>query len=554
MLNRIPKKSFILLIIILFYFINNIIWFSQDGNQYIGCESIFHLQRAFEIYSQIKNPSPSNHQTGEEKSSWLFQIKQKTASNISSTFAVISAFLANLLNIPFIKIKSLNIFYIFLIILSTYLIGENLGNKKIGLMAMFLVSFYPMIYGISRKFVPEIALIALVSSAYYTLIKTAYFKHTKHSLLLGGIGFLGMIIHPLFIIFICGGLFYYFYKIFRHKDNFLYLRLLNLFVCILIMVLSITINYENFTNLKLAFAENFTEMHITLTTYSKNFVGNADKAKDDLFIFASATDFCPCTQTTERGMNIRCLSFYLCQLFDSTSALFFVTFIMGLCFFLKNKNCSKKMLLFFWIVFPYLILTLLPKKWGRFYCPVLPAIAIITSCGISAINNNRVKKILIISIIIGGLIQFFIYSYFLLPGKPFLCQLKESINAHRPVRTNYNYNAQKIMEGIVKNNIKNNFRIGLFDITTTADRFTELWYNDLTYYFQILLKMHNQTESEINLHWHISSSQLNEYEFAIIIKENNNNLNRKLFNNHTLINKYKLAPANLDVLVYKNRF
>ena len=97
--------------------------------------------------------------------------------------------------------------------LSTYLIGKNLGNKKIGLMAMLLISFYPMIYGISRKFVPEVALIALVSLAHYFLIKTAHFKHTKYSLLLGGIGFLGMIIHPLFIIFIFGGLLYYFYKI-----------------------------------------------------------------------------------------------------------------------------------------------------------------------------------------------------------------------------------------------------------------------------------------------------------------------------------------------------
>ncbi|MBU4304550.1 MAG: glycosyltransferase family 39 protein [Candidatus Omnitrophica bacterium] len=550
MFNKIRFGPFLLLIIILFHLVNNLIWFSQDGNQYLGCETVFHLQRAFEIFSQNNNASLTH-----AKISRIAQVKTKVTSGIPSTYAAVSANLADLFNINFLSLKPLNIIYLFLIILFTYLIGKNLKDEQTGLFAAFLVSFYPMVYGLSRKFSPVIALTAIVCAAYYLLIKSKNFKDTKYSIILGITGFLGLIIHPLFLFFICGGLIYSAYAIIRYKDKSATLRTVNLFFCVIIMLLSVTIIYDNYAHLSSGITETLQEMRITLTTYSKNFVGNADKAKDDLFIFASPDDSCPCTQFSDRGLNLRCFSFYLFQLFDSASPFLFIIFLISLILYARDKGCREKPLLFLWIFLSYFLLTLLPRKWGRFYAPALPAAAIISACQIMSIKKEHLKNFLAAVIMIIAVTQFFIYSYVFAPYTPYPGLIKESLSAHKPVPANYNRIAQEIMESM-NNNAAADKKIGLFDITTSSGRFSEDWYDDLTYYFQILLKLHSKTNASFHLHWNLSSRGLekNKYIFLIIIKDRNSVFEENLFSRYSLSNRYLLQPADLDVLVYVDKF
>ncbi len=530
----------------------------QDGRHALGCESVFHFERAFEIYEQI-TPSSSNYLASVSRIinyPWAPQIRQPAISAAPSTYAAIGVFLTVLFNLSFLNLPQLNIIYLALIILFTYLLGKSIADKKTGCLSAFLVAFYPMVYGASRKLVPEIALTATVVCAYYLLVKTKTFKSILYSLLLGITGFFGMIIQPLFTAFISGGLLYYFYKIIRYTNKTKPQRFLNLSISIIIMLAALFFVHGDFYEFSLKTKDAFKEMRITLTTHSKTFVGNADTATDGLFLFASPTDSCPCTQTTDRGMNLRCILFYLSQLADQISFFCALLLIMSLFFFIKNKKCQSKMLLFVWVFLPYLILVLLPQKWGRFYLPGLPAVALITACGITNITHKRFKKILLVLIFIVSLTQFFMYSYYAAPGKPALSKLTESINAHKPLQSNYHLTVRQIIKKINSNDVNTKkINIGLFDIVESADRFSIHWYNDLTYYFRLLMKFYKKAETHVTLHWNISASLIDEnsYDFLVVLSDNDYILDEHIRKNYKLIQKNTLRPANIIVITYKKK-
>ncbi|MFH1093936.1 MAG: glycosyltransferase family 39 protein [Candidatus Omnitrophota bacterium] len=536
------------------------IWIRQDGRHALGCESVFHFERAFEIYAQIKAPSPNylTSLTKLIKYPWLLQVRQPAVSAIPSTYAAVFVFLSILFNLSFLNLAQLNIIYLALIILFTYLLGKSLSCSKTGLLSAFLIAFYPMVYGASRKLTPEIALTAIVVCAYYLLVKTNFFKSISYSIVLGITCLFGIMIHPLFAAFISGGLLYCFFKIIKFTDKAKPQRFLNLITSILIMLASLFFMHENFHKFNIVTKDTFKEMSITLTKHSQTFIGNADTATDGLFLFASPEDSCPCTQTTSRGINLKCILFYLAQIPDQIS--FFCVFLLitSLFFFVKNKNCKGRVLLFLWAIFPYLILTLLPRKWGRFYMPALPALALITACGISSITDKRFKKILLVLILIVSFMQFFAYSYYALPGRPFLSELTEFINTHKPFPSNYHFTVSQIMKQINNSNIpdqKQQTTAGLFDLVTSADRFSSHWYNDLTYYFRLLMNFYKRADINIALNWDISTSIIdnNSYDFLVVLSDDDYVFDDQIIKNYQLMQKYTLKPSNIIVITYKKK-
>lgn len=559
---QINKHNSLLLIglIVLFHLFNNLYWISDDGGQNLGCESICHLERAFEIYNQV-TPSEFGYFQSLARIfhyCWLASIRQKVIPPMCSGFSAISVLLAILFNIPFMQIVHLNMLYLILIIVFTYLFGKESGNRQTGLLAAFLVGFYPIIYGLSRKFVPELALIAATTIAYYLLIKSKYFEKTKYTISLGIVCFLGLVIHPLFSVYLTGALIYYCYSILKIKDKQKLHKFINFFICITITALALLLIFKDFREFKSETSAVFKEMHITLTTHSENFIGNADTATSELFLFAKQTDHCPCTQFTDRGMNIRCFSFYPIQLIYFLSPLFVILLLISIFFYFKNRQCKHKIIMFIWCFLPYLILCLLPKKWGRFYSPAIPALALITSSSISSIKKDKVRKLAMGLIIIGGIIQFFVYSYILSPHlRPPLAKVTESLNAHHPRSTNYKTTASKTIETIKNNTTAKDAKIGVFDVIQFSTRFSDLWYNDLTFYFRLLLNVYKKSPPPVNLHWQISSSVLEkeDYDFLVILNTEGKLLTAESLKKYNLIRKYLLEPpGNITVSIYKKRF
>ncbi len=86
-----------------------------------------------------------------------------------------------------------NCLYLAILLWSVYSIGRLLYGRKIGLLAACLVSFYPILFSISRLSYVDYALTAMVALAVYLLLKTDGFRHRGWSLAFGlgmGLGLL----------------------------------------------------------------------------------------------------------------------------------------------------------------------------------------------------------------------------------------------------------------------------------------------------------------------------------------------------------------------------
>ncbi len=101
-----------------------------------------------------------------------------------------------------------NCIYLAMLIFSVYSIGRILYSRKVGLFAAFFVSFYPILFAISRLYYVDYAVTAMAALSVYLLLKADGFRNRNWSMLLGlGLG-LGMLTKWPFISFVGGPLVY----------------------------------------------------------------------------------------------------------------------------------------------------------------------------------------------------------------------------------------------------------------------------------------------------------------------------------------------------------
>jgi 4-amino-4-deoxy-L-arabinose transferase-like glycosyltransferase len=86
-----------------------------------------------------------------------------------------------------------NLFYLAVLLGAVYGIGQQMGGRRVGLLAAFVVATLPMIYAMSRYFYLELGLTATVALSIYLLLATDGFEKRSMSLLFGislGLGLL----------------------------------------------------------------------------------------------------------------------------------------------------------------------------------------------------------------------------------------------------------------------------------------------------------------------------------------------------------------------------
>ena len=69
--------------------------------------------------------------------------------------------------------------YLLILLISTYLIGKTLYGRLAGIMAMFILFMYPLIFESFRQFQLDSPLTAMVALSMLTLIKSDYFKDSR---------------------------------------------------------------------------------------------------------------------------------------------------------------------------------------------------------------------------------------------------------------------------------------------------------------------------------------------------------------------------------------
>ncbi len=354
-----------------------------------------------------------------------------------------------------------NIVYLAILLCSVYGIGHLLFGRNVGILGAFLVSFYPVLFGISRLSYVDYALTAMVALAMYLLLKTDGFRHRHWSLLLGlGMG-LGLLTKWPFVAFAGAPIGY----VAWHSGalrNVLFVRWGNnqrtsrlhrmvtspWFHAVAALVVTVVWYVPNLDRLP-GFALGYWLPLLSWVLLASTFYTLSRRPSPGANLL-SAVMIAVCLASAWSlpnigfsgrfvfvaygGVNIqgKGLSFldptfygrYLSMMLtEQLSPLYFAALlaalaVLALVSFQGERSLpiwrrlgQREWILALWLVVPLLIYTLSQTWNSRFDIPLLPAAALITARGLLAIRARRAKAALISLFVVLGVAQFLVLSY-----------------------------------------------------------------------------------------------------------------------------------------------
>jgi len=101
-----------------------------------------------------------------------------------------------------------NSLYVALLLLSVYDIGQRIYSRKVGLLAAFLASIYPILFSLSRTSYVDYPLASIVALSVALLLRADGFRHGGFSLLFGLSLGLGVLTKWPFVVFLVTPLLY----------------------------------------------------------------------------------------------------------------------------------------------------------------------------------------------------------------------------------------------------------------------------------------------------------------------------------------------------------
>ncbi|MCG2712666.1 MAG: glycosyltransferase family 39 protein [Candidatus Omnitrophica bacterium] len=290
-------------------------------------------------------------------------------------FYFVAYLLKSLLSMIYINaaLFTASLFFIILIV-SVYKIGLHI-NKNTGILAAFACSFYPIVHLSSRHFNLELATAAMVALTIWLLIETDLFKNLFFSVCLGISLGLGMLTKQIFIVFVTAPcLFYAAYSLKRVCENKRgrRLKVKNMFIAVSIGVVLSAIFYWN------------------------NLVYEGIAARAG-FVGAVAG---------ESILSLKHMLYYPFSLYQTIGLFFLLVFFIGL-INLPKAGYLYMSLFLIWLLFPIVFLSFFTLKYAEYTISVLPAIALITAAGISALRRRRTRNGLIMVIFIFSFVLYY---------------------------------------------------------------------------------------------------------------------------------------------------
>lgn len=380
---------FLIIILIVFHSVNNYFWLKQDCESIMECcDVVHHTNITVLLHQEIENIAFSNTNPI-EKLKLIFSLLGKGDLRWSYLVHLIAASVSSVSRNILFWIRFSNILYFIILIISVYLLGKKIYGPNAGIISAYIISFYPAIFGLSRKFGLDFPLTAIVCLTLYFLLSSDEFQNRLFTLMFGINLGLGMLIKGQQIIFIIGPLLYITFKGFKNKQH-----KISYFLNVLI-AMSLALLISSIWWFKIFLKEtreviwvNLLPNHISLPLIFKD------------------------------GGNI--LKFHLKGIILNVSWGFFVMFLTGLFFYLKKLN-KNKLFVILWLFVSYIILafyinfnpTILLRNDYRHVFPVYGAVALISAIGWLESSIRRNIKIVLMSLfILIGIWQFFIVSYY----------------------------------------------------------------------------------------------------------------------------------------------
>lgn len=258
-----------------------------------------------------------------------------------------------------------NLFFLAILLFSTYGIGTRRYNIHTGFLASFLLSIFPSIFGYIRVYYPDVSLSAIVTLSIYLFILSEDFTNLKYSLLFGLSAGLGLLTKQSYIIFILPLLIYLLLTANILKDK---ICLRNLFLAIF---------------LGLALASIWYISNWSVIFYKLPIAAKIDQ-KDYKEWYG-----------------------YITLLYKYQLLLpFFILFLIALVFFIIKKDFFLPSM----VIIPLFILSLSSNKFPRFILPLYAPMALIIANFIESLDRGK-HKIFTISTCSFGLAQFFLICF-----------------------------------------------------------------------------------------------------------------------------------------------
>jgi 4-amino-4-deoxy-L-arabinose transferase-like glycosyltransferase len=269
-----------------------------------------------------------------------------------------------------------------ILIFCVYGITRILYSRSAGVLAAFLATMYPIVFGHSRVLMYDLPLAAVVCLSVFVFLKTNNFRRTGYSILFGVVAGMGLLTKFPFVLFTGSALVYQFfhnsYCALRQGMRGHGIQMRNTAIAVLIAIALAAVWY----------APNWSRFFYAVFVYPGS-----------------------CRSVCAPTFSVASFSYYFFSLINrQTSFFLFLIFVLGSVRFIRVKS-EHKYLLIFWILFSYIGATLANYKSPRYTIAFLPAIAIISAIGLMSIRDKIIRTVVLSFVALISVVQFFAYSY-----------------------------------------------------------------------------------------------------------------------------------------------
>jgi len=408
--------------LILFHSINNFFWIKKDCNSG-GCDVCNHSYLTLILKRNLSQIFLNDRPIGENLRSAYRSLEIGAVGwpRLVHTIAAIVCFDSE---DELFCIRYSNILYFSLLLISIFLIGKKIHSPSAGLIAATLISFYPVVFGISRKFGLDFPAMAMVSFVVFLLIDEKFYSR-KFSILLGVSIGMCMLVKAQCVLFIGGPLLYVIVNTVRNNENRPCLKNLVMSMVIALFIALIwwhrLFSYEGIQEIKFHF---FSDSISQYKNYS----------------------------------ILEALSYYIASIYENMSPIFFGIFIAGMIFTITQIRRKENIILLLSFLPAYFVYSFLLSHTNvisaRYLLPAYGSLAVMATVGMLNVSNRKNLqfpiRVLMTLLVILGICQFFEISYFR-AGYPSQWFHSTKINNHKIVIEELNAKIQSF--GLPKNRI-----------------------------------------------------------------------------------------------------
>lgn len=284
-----------------------------------------------------------------------------------------------------------NIFYLGILIFSTYGIGKILFNRETGLLAAIIVSIYPAVFLYQHIYLLDLGLTAMVAFSCYLLLRTDNFTNRSYSIIFGAALGMTLLVKWTAVFFIMGPFIYTLYGSFKDTSPIPH---------------KISKKQRRKHELEHTSLKNKKLQHLILTCITAALIASLWYVPNGAGAYKFIKEMSPYWAAVG-GQNINIFSFdnisyYFLVLVPQLSFLLTIVFVAGLIYLVRARHKSS-MFLILWVALPIFVLTLQLNKGDRYSMPILAAIAVISAFWVTSISNRKTKiAILSVVILLGG--------------------------------------------------------------------------------------------------------------------------------------------------------